>query len=95
VIERIPKGVLLGGVILAPAFLALLAYAQPGYFTSLNYLGGLLILELICAALWMYRQVFFPLILIAFLFAGTGLAVGVDGLLHDGYFLASAPPVVA
>jgi O-antigen ligase len=76
VTERIPKSVLVGGAILAPVFLALLAYSQPGYFTSQTYLGGLLLLELICAALWMYRQVFFPLILIAFLFAGTGLAVG-------------------
>jgi len=66
----------MGGAILAPVFLALLAYSQPGYFTSQTYLGGLLLLELLCAALWMYRQVFFPLILIAFLFAGTGLAVG-------------------
>jgi hypothetical protein len=76
VTERIPKGALMGGAILAPVFLALLAYSQPGYFTSQTYLGGLLLLELLCAALWMYRQVFFPLILIAFLFAGTGLAVG-------------------
>ncbi len=75
-IERIPKGVLVGGAILGPVFLALLAYLQPGYFTSQTYLAGLLLLELLFAALWMYRQVFFPLILIAFLFAGTGLAVG-------------------
>ena len=74
--EQIPKSVLVAGAILAPVCLALLAYSQPGYFTSETYLGGFLLLELICAALWMYRQVFFPLILIAFLFAGTGLAVG-------------------
>ncbi len=74
--DRIPKSVLLGGAILAPFFLALLAYSRPGYFTSETYLEGLLLLELLCAALWVYRQVFFPLILIAFLFAGTGLAVG-------------------
>ena len=74
--ERIPKGVVVGGVILAPLFLALLAYAHPEYFTSKTYLGGLLVLELLFAALWMYRQVFFPLTLVAFLFAGTGLAVG-------------------
>jgi O-antigen ligase len=76
VTDRIPKSVLVGGAILAPIFLALLAYSRPGYFTSETYLQGILLLELLCAALWMYRQVFFPLILIAFLFAGTGLAVG-------------------
>jgi O-antigen ligase len=74
--ERIPKSVLLGGSVLAPLFLVLLAYSRPGYFTSQTYLGGLLLLELLVAALWMYRQVFFPLVLVAFLFAGTGLAVG-------------------
>jgi O-antigen ligase len=74
--DRIPKSVLLGGAILAPLFLVLFAYSRPGYFTSQTYLGGLLLLELLVAALWMYRQVFFALVLIAFLFAGTGFAVG-------------------
>src|ERR1051326_3703450 len=76
--DHIPKGVFVGGAILAPFFLALLAYMHPGYFTSQTYLGGLLLLELIFAALWMFRQVFFALTLVAFLFAGTGFAVG-DG----------------
>jgi hypothetical protein len=76
VTERIPKAVLVGGVILSPFFLLLVAYSQPGYFTSLTYLGGLLLLELLFAAIWMYRQVFFPLVLLAFLFAGTNLPLG-------------------
>jgi O-antigen ligase len=76
VTERIPKGVLVGGVVLAPVLLAFLAYSQPGYFTSQTYLGGLVFLELLFAAVWMYRQVFFPIVLIAFLFAGTNLPVG-------------------
>ena len=74
--ERIPKSVLVSGAILTPLFLALFAYSQPGYFTSQIYLEGLLLLELLFAAVWMYRQVFFPLTLMAFLFAGTGLAGG-------------------
>ena len=74
--DRIPKSVLLGGAVLAPLFLVLFAYSRPGYFTSQTYLGGMLLLELLVAALWMYRQVFFPLVLLAFLFAGTGFAVG-------------------
>lgn len=74
--ERIPKSVLIGGAILTPLFLALLAYSQPGYFTDQTYLGGLVFLEFLIAAVWLYRQVFFPLVLLAFLFAGTGLAIG-------------------
>src|SRR5579863_538178 len=74
--ERIPKRVLAGGLILAPFFLAFVAYSLPGYFTSKTYLGGLLFLEFLLAATWMYRQVSFPVVLMAFLFAGTGLPVG-------------------
>ena len=62
--ERIPKVVLVGGVVLSPFLLLLVAYSQPGYFTSLTYLGGLLLLEFLFAAIWMYRQVFFPLVLL-------------------------------
>jgi O-antigen ligase len=76
VTERIPKSLLIGGAILAPLFLAYLAYSLPWYFTSEVYLGGLLLLELLFAAIWMYRQVFFPLVLTAFLFAGSNLPVG-------------------
>lgn len=74
--ERIPKSVLVGGAVLAPFFLAYLAYSRPGYFTSQTYIGGLLLLEFLVAAIWMYRLVFFPVVLMAFLFAGTGLSVG-------------------
>ena len=74
--ERIPKIALVGGVILAPFFLAFLAYARPGYFTNPTYLGSLIGLVLLFAAIWMYRQWFFPLVLTAFVFAGTNLPVG-------------------
>jgi O-antigen ligase len=74
--ERIPKSVLWGGAILAPLFLILFAYAQPGYFTNPTYLAGLVFLEFIVAAVWFYRLAFFPLVIVAFVFAGTGMAVG-------------------
>ena len=74
--EQIPRGVLIGGAVLAPVFLVLLALSRPWYFTSETYLGGLLFLEFLVAAVWMFRQTFFPLVLIAFLFAGLNLAVG-------------------
>jgi len=56
--------------------LAFLAYIQPSFFSNPTYLGGILFLELIIAAIWMYRRVFFPLILVVFLLAGTNLRVG-------------------
>jgi len=76
VTERIPKSVLIGGAVLAPFVLLYLAYSRPGYFTDELYLGGLVLLEFLIAAIWMYRQVFLPLVLIGFLFAGLNLPVG-------------------
>lgn len=74
--DRITKMAVVTLAVLVPAFLALAAYARPGYFTSQIYLGGLLLLEFLIAAVWMYRQVFFPLVLVSFLFAGVDLPVG-------------------
>ena len=74
--ERLPKIVLVAGAILAPLFLAYIAYSRPGYFTSQTYIAGLLLLEFLVVAVWMYRQVFFPLVMVAFLFAGVDLPVG-------------------
>lgn len=76
VTERLPKSVLIVGAVLAPLVLAVFAYWRPWYFSGQTYLGGLLLLEFLVAAVWMYRQIFFPLTLIAFLFAGSNLPVG-------------------
>jgi O-antigen ligase len=76
VIDRIPKSVLIAAVVLGPVVLACWAYVQPWYFTSETYIGGVLLIEFLIAAVWMYRQVFFPLVMVAFLFAGVDLQVG-------------------
>lgn len=73
--ERIPKIVLVGAL-LSPLVLAYFAYSQSGYFTSQTYLGGLLLLEFLVAAIWMYRRVFFPVVVVTFLLAGLNLPVG-------------------
>ena len=74
--ERIPKSVLVAGVMLAPVFLAYAAYSRPWYFTSQTYLGGLILIEFLMAAVWMYRRVFFPVVIVAFLLAGVDIPVG-------------------
>jgi hypothetical protein len=86
--DRIPKLALIGAATLAPLFLAFLAYKHPGYFTSQMYLGGVLLLELIFAALWMYRKVFFPLVIGAFLFAGMDVPLGSFWVAGRWVFLA-------
>ncbi len=74
--ERIPRVAYLAAAGLGVLVLLLAALRRPGYFTTDVYLGGLVLLELLAAAIWMYRKVFFPLVLVAFLFAGVDLPVG-------------------
>lgn len=62
-------------VLCAPALLYF-AYKWPVYFTSRTYLLGLLLIEFLVLALWLYRRVFFVLIILAFLLAGVDLPVG-------------------
>lgn len=61
----------------AMPLLAYLAYARPGYFTSSSYLGGLVLAEFLLACLWFYRKVYFPVVIVAFLLAGTEWGVGI------------------
>jgi len=76
VTDRISKGVLFGAaVVLALPFLAFIAYSRPGYFNS-NNVGGLVLLEGMLAAICLYRRVFFPLVILSFLLAGSNLPVG-------------------
>lgn len=51
------------------------AYSQPVFFNSTN-VGGLAALECLVAAICLYRRVFFPLVMLAFLFAGSNMPVG-------------------
>lgn len=74
--ERIPKKLLWGGAAALPPMLAFIAYLRPGYFTSQMYIGAILLLEFLVFALWNYRKVFFTVVLLAFLFAGTGAPGG-------------------
>lgn len=74
--ERIPKSILVAAFVLGPVGLAYLAYSQPGYFTNQTYLAGFLLLEFLAVAVWMYRRVFFPLVIVTFLLAGVDLPVG-------------------
>lgn len=73
VIDRIPKSVVVAVAGAGALGLALFAYWRPGYFTNQSYINGLLLLQLVIAAVWMYRRIFFPLIVVSFLLAGVEL----------------------
>ncbi len=74
--SRISKLVLPVAGIATALFLAYLAFSRPGFVTSLTYIGGLLFLELLIVALWLYRKVFFAILIVVFLLAGVDLPVG-------------------
>lgn len=58
-------GVVLGSV------LALYFLRFSGNFANVNLLGGLLFLEILIACVWKYEQRFFPLTIVAFVWAGV------------------------
>src|SRR5260221_7253941 len=76
VTEGIPKSIFVAALALGAVGLAYLVYSNPEYFTNQSYLGGLLLLELLATAVWMYRQFLFPLLVLVFLLAGVNLPVG-------------------
>ena len=51
-------------------FAVYIAIFRPDYLSSASYLGGLIFLQVVLAALWDYRQRFLPLLLVVFLWAG-------------------------
>ena len=55
------------------------ALYRPVYLSSAYYLGGLIFLQGLLAALWKYEQRFFPVLVVAFLWAGMGAAADAVG----------------
>lgn len=53
--------------------LVCLAYLRPSYVANDTYLGGLILFEVLMAAVWMYTRVFFPVVVMSFLLAGVDL----------------------
>jgi O-antigen ligase len=57
------------GVVLALYFLRF----SVGHFANVNFLGGLLFLEVLIACVWKYEERFFLLTIVAFVWAGVGI----------------------
>ena len=47
-----------------------LAQRNPGYFSDINYLGAILLTEIVIASIWHYEQIFFLVLILSFLWAG-------------------------
>jgi O-antigen ligase len=76
VTERIPRSIFIIATLLGVSCLVYAAYSRPWYFTSQTYMSGLIFLEFLLASVWLYRRMFFPVLLVTFLFAGINLPVG-------------------
>lgn len=91
--ERIPKLALIAGTVLILPVALYLAYARPGYFTSPIFLGSFLLVEAMLVASWLYRRIFLPVVLLAFLLAGVDLPVGGFWTAARWFFLAGGAAV--
>jgi len=86
--ERLPRLVLMAAVVSSLPFLLYFAYARPGYFNNPAVLAGFLGLEAMLVAAWLFRRIFLPVLLLAFLFAGVDLPVGTFWVAGRWFFLA-------
>ena len=67
------KGLGLAGVLLGVGLALYVVFYYSHYFTNLSFLGGILLLELLAASFWKYKQRFFVLLMIAFVWAGMSV----------------------
>jgi O-antigen ligase len=74
--NRISKAIVLGAILVMAPLLMFFAYRRPGYFANQTYLEGLLFLEGLVLSIWLYRRVFFGIVVMAFLLSGINLPVG-------------------
>jgi O-antigen ligase len=61
------------GALLGLGLALYLAFHFSPYFTDVSFLGGLLLLELLAASLWKFKERFFVLLMIAFVWASMNL----------------------
>ena len=64
--------VVAGAFVIGGSALALARY-MPGFFNNELYLAGLIFLQLLVAAVWKFRSVFFAFLMLAFVWAGVDL----------------------
>jgi len=92
--DRLSNLVLAAGGLLTVLLFVYLAFSQPGYFSSPVFLGGFIGLEFLLVSLWMYRRIFLPIVVVAFLLAGVDLPVVASIWTAGRWFFLAAGAVV-
>jgi len=77
------------GVVTGFALLLYLFYFHMQYFVNFSFLGGILLLEVIVVGLWKYKERFFALIMISFLWAGMTVPMQSAGTVGRWALLAA------
>jgi O-antigen ligase len=85
--------ILPGSILLACLFAVYVAVFRPGYLSSAHDLAGLIFLQILLAAIWSYRQRFFPVLILVFLWAGTAVPLA-DVWTSGRWFVLAAGAMV-
>ena len=86
---RLPRFILPAMLVICCLFALYAAAFHPAYFSNADDLDSLLFLQVLLVAIWRYRSRFFPLLLVAFLWAGTALPLNVAWTSGRWFILAA------
>jgi O-antigen ligase len=78
-LNELPRAVRIALWAVAGLFLIFFIRRYLGYFRNPFYLEGLIFLEIIIATLWHFETVFFPFMMIFFLWSGASFGIGAPG----------------
>jgi O-antigen ligase len=87
--KRLSRFLLPAMIAICGLFALYAAVFRPAYFSNIDDLNSWLFLQFLLAAIWSYRTRFFPLLLIAFLWAGTALPLNVAWISGRWFILAA------
>jgi O-antigen ligase len=87
--SRLSRFILPSAIVICCLFALYAAAFRPAYFSNADELDSLLFLQVLLAAVWSYRARFFPLLLVAFLWAGTALPLNVAWTSGRWFILAT------
>ena len=87
--KRLSRFLLPAVIAICGLFALYAAVFRPAYFSNIDDLNSWLFLQFLLAAIWSYRTRFFPLLLIAFLWAGTALPLNVAWISGRWFILAA------
>ena len=69
-VDKASRIALAGLPVILVVALIVLARSVPSYFNNLQYLAGFIFLQILLVCLWSYDRLFFPFLMVAFLWAG-------------------------